>query len=145
MVGWTIVMLGIMVIGVVVVFKWKQRQADHIAYWQQQRQVEARTGEAASRLPDSVERRQKMAHAKASVERSHGELTAMRDVLGAVEKVDSEREVRLRDTDRSGIAYACKATTLSGIGSAHDAGGGRTARQGGESHARAQGAPRRSR
>src|SRR6266545_1119270 len=75
MFGWTIVMLGIMVIGVVVVFKWKQRQADHIAYWQQQRQVEARTGEAASRLPDSVERRQKMAHAKASVERIDGELS----------------------------------------------------------------------
>jgi hypothetical protein len=77
MVGWTIVMIGIMVIGVVVVFKWKQRRAGHIAYWQQQRAVEQRKGEAASRLPDSLERRQKMDHAKASVERIDGELARL--------------------------------------------------------------------
>ena len=75
MVGWTIVMAGIMLIGIVVVFKWKQRQAGHIAYWQQQRAVEERHGEAASQLPDSPERRQKMDHAKASVARIDGELS----------------------------------------------------------------------
>ena len=77
MVGWTIIITGIILIGVVVVFKWKQRQAGHIAYWQQQRAVEERKGEAASRLPDSVERRQKMDHAKASVERIDGELSRL--------------------------------------------------------------------
>jgi 6-phosphogluconate dehydrogenase (decarboxylating) len=77
MVGWTIGMLGIMLIGVVVVFKWKQRQAGHIAYWQQQRAVEQRKGEAASQLPDSQERCQKMDHAKASVERIDGELSRL--------------------------------------------------------------------
>ena len=77
MVGWIVVMTGIMLIGVVVVFKWKQRQAGHIAYWQQQRALEQRKGEAASRLPDSVERRQKMDHAKASVERIDGELSRL--------------------------------------------------------------------
>jgi hypothetical protein len=66
-----------MLIGVVVVFKWKQRTAGHIAYWQQQREVEERKGEAASRLPDSVERRQKMDRAKASVERIDGELARL--------------------------------------------------------------------
>jgi hypothetical protein len=35
MVGWTVMIIGIMLIGVVVVFKWKQRAAGHIAYWQQ--------------------------------------------------------------------------------------------------------------
>ena len=60
MVGWTVVMARIMLIGIVVVFKWKQRHAGHIAYWQQQWAVEKRKGEAASRLPDSPERRQKM-------------------------------------------------------------------------------------
>jgi hypothetical protein len=65
MVGWIIVMTGIILIGVVVVLKRKQRQAGHIAYWQQQREVEQRKGEAASRRPDSLERRQKMDHAKA--------------------------------------------------------------------------------
>jgi hypothetical protein len=75
MVGWIVLMTGIVLIGVVVVFKWKQRQAGHIAYWQQQRAVEQRKGEAASRLPDSIERRQKMDHAKASVERIDGELS----------------------------------------------------------------------
>jgi hypothetical protein len=34
MVGWTIVIAGIMLIGVMVVFQWKQRQAGHIADWQ---------------------------------------------------------------------------------------------------------------
>ena len=77
MVGWTIGMLGIMLIGIVVVFKWKQRQAGHLAYWQQQRAVEQRKGEAASQLPDSLERRQKMDHAKASVERIDGELSRL--------------------------------------------------------------------
>jgi hypothetical protein len=77
MVGWTIVMAGIILIGIVVVFKWKQRQAGHIAYWQQQRAVEQRKGEAASQLPDSQERRQKMDHAKASVERIDGELSRL--------------------------------------------------------------------
>jgi hypothetical protein len=77
MVGWIVVMTGIMLIGVVVVFKWKQRQAGHIAYWQQQREFERRKGEAASRLADSVERRQKMDHAKARVERIDGELSRL--------------------------------------------------------------------
>jgi hypothetical protein len=60
MVGWTIVMAGIMLIGVVVIFKRKQRQAGHITYWQQQREIEQRKGEAASQQPDSQARRQKM-------------------------------------------------------------------------------------
>jgi hypothetical protein len=77
MVGWTILMIGIMLIGVVVVCKWKQRQAGHIAYWQQQREVEQRKGEAASRLPDTLERHQKMDHAKASMERIDGELSRL--------------------------------------------------------------------
>jgi hypothetical protein len=77
MVGWTIVMIGIMLIGVVVVFKWKQHRAGHIAYWQQQREVEQRKGETASRLPDSLERRQTMDHAKASVEHIDGELSRL--------------------------------------------------------------------
>jgi hypothetical protein len=77
MVGWIIVMTGIILIGVVVIFKRKQRQAGHIAYWQQQREVEQRKGEAASRRPDSLERRQKMDHAKASVERIDGELSRL--------------------------------------------------------------------
>jgi hypothetical protein len=77
MVGWTIVMIGLMLIGVVVVFKWKQRQAGYIAYWQQQRVIEERKGEAASQRPDSVERRQKMDYAKASVERIDGELSRL--------------------------------------------------------------------
>ena len=77
MVGWTIVMAGIMLIGVVVIFKRKQRRTGHIAYWQQQREVEQRKGEAASRLPDSPEQRQKMDHAKASVERIDGELSRL--------------------------------------------------------------------
>jgi type VI protein secretion system component VasK len=84
MVGWTIVMIGIMLIGVVVVFTWKQRQAGRIAYWQQQRAVEERKGEAASRLPDSVEQRRKMDHAKASVERIDGELSRLTGSQGAV-------------------------------------------------------------
>jgi hypothetical protein len=77
MVVWTIVMAGIILIGVVVIFKRKQRRAGHIAYWQQQREVEQRKGEAASRLPDSLERRQKMNHSKASVERIDGELSRL--------------------------------------------------------------------
>ncbi len=66
-----------MLIGLVVVFKWKRRQAGHIAYWQQQRAVEQRKGEAASQLPDSLKRRQRMDHAKASVERIDGELSRL--------------------------------------------------------------------
>jgi hypothetical protein len=78
MVGWPIVMIGIVLIGiVVVVFKRRQRQADHISYWQQQRQVEQRKGEAASRLANSLEGRQKMANAKASMERIDGELSRL--------------------------------------------------------------------
>jgi hypothetical protein len=77
MISWTIVIAGIILIGVVVVFKWKQRQAGHIAYWQQQREVEWRKGETASRQPDSPDRRQKMDHAKASVERIDGELSRL--------------------------------------------------------------------
>ncbi len=77
MVGWTIVMTGIILIGVVVIFKWKQRKAGHIAYWQQQRDVEQRKGEAAAQLPDSPERRQKMDIAKASVARIDGELSRL--------------------------------------------------------------------
>ena len=77
MVSWIIVMAGIILIGLVVVFKWKRRQAGHIAYWQRQREVEQRKGEAASQLPDSLERRQRMDHAKASVERIDGELSRL--------------------------------------------------------------------
>jgi hypothetical protein len=77
MVGWTIVIIGIVLIGVVVNFKWKQRRAGHTAYWQQQRVIEQRKGEAASQRPDSVERRQKMDHAQASLERIDGELSRL--------------------------------------------------------------------
>ena len=84
MVGWTIVMVGIVLIGVVVIFKRKQRQAGHIAYWQQQREVEQRKGEAASRLPDSLERRQKMDNAQASMERIDGELSRLTGSKGSV-------------------------------------------------------------
>ena len=77
MVGWSLVIVGIILIGVVVVFKRKQRQAGHIAYWQQQRAVEEHKGEAASRLPDAVERRQKLDHAQASVARIDGELSRL--------------------------------------------------------------------
>ena len=77
MVGWTIVMIGIMLIGVVVVFTWKHRQAGHLAYWQQQRAIEERTGEAASRRPDAVERRHTMDHAKARLARIDGELSRL--------------------------------------------------------------------
>ena len=77
MVVWTIVMAGIVLIGVVIIFKRKQRQADHVAYWQQQREVEQRKGEAASQQPDSQARRQKMDQAKASVERIDGELSRL--------------------------------------------------------------------
>ena len=84
MVVWTIVMAGIILIGIVVIFKRKQRQADHIAYWQQQRAVEQRKGEAASQQPDSPARRQKMDQAKASVERIDGELSRLAGSKGAV-------------------------------------------------------------
>jgi hypothetical protein len=77
MLGWTIVMIGIMLIGVVVVFKWKQRQAGYVAYWQQQRAIEERKGVAVSQRPDSEERRQKMDQAKASVDRIDGELSRL--------------------------------------------------------------------
>ena len=70
-------MAGIMLIGGVVIFKRTQRQADHSAYWQQQREVEPRKGEAASRRPDALERRQTMDHAKASVARIDGELSRL--------------------------------------------------------------------
>jgi hypothetical protein len=77
MVVWTILMAGIILIGAVVIFKRKQRRADHIAYWQQQREVEQRKGEAALQQPDSQARRQKMDQAKASVERIDGELSRL--------------------------------------------------------------------
>jgi hypothetical protein len=84
MVVWTIVMAGIILIGVVVIFKRKQRRADHIAYWQQQREVEQRKGEAASQQPDSQARRQKMDHAQASVARIDGELSRLAGSKGSV-------------------------------------------------------------
>src|SRR6266540_4532077 len=84
MVGWTLVMTGIILIGVVVVFKWKQRKAGHIAYWQKEREFEQRKGEAASRLADSLERRQNMDHAKARVERLDGELSRLTGSQGSV-------------------------------------------------------------
>lgn len=94
MVGWTIVLTAIIltgiVTGVVAVFMWKQREAGHIAYWQQQRAVEQRKGEAASRLPDSLERRQKMDHARASVERINGELSRLTRSQGSVAHHASE-------------------------------------------------------
>ena len=84
MVVWTIVMAGIILIGVVVLFKRKQRRADHIAYWQEQREVEHRKGEAASQQPDSPARRQKMDQATASVARIDGELSRLAGSKGAV-------------------------------------------------------------
>jgi hypothetical protein len=84
MVVWTIVLAGIMLIGVVVLFKRKQRQADHMAYWQQQREVEQRKGETASQQPDSAARQQKMDQAKASVERIDGELSRLAGSKGSV-------------------------------------------------------------
>jgi hypothetical protein len=84
MVVWTIVMVGIMLIGVVVIFKRKQRRADHIAYWQQQREVEQRKGEAASQQPDSSARRQKMDQSTASVARIDGELSRLTGSKGSV-------------------------------------------------------------
>lgn len=78
MIGWTMVLAGIFLIGIVVVFFMrKQRKTGHIAYWQQQREFEQRKGEVASQLPDSLERRQKMDNAKASVERIDGELVRL--------------------------------------------------------------------
>jgi hypothetical protein len=85
MVVWTIVMVGILLIGLVVVFKRKRRQADHIAYWQQQREVEQRKGEAASQQPDSQARRQKMDQAQASVARIDGELSRLTGSKGSVD------------------------------------------------------------
>jgi hypothetical protein len=84
MVVWTIVIAGIILIGVVVIFKRKQRQADHIAYWQQQREIEQRKGAAASQQPDSPARRQKIDQAKASVERIDGELSRLAGSKGSV-------------------------------------------------------------
>ena len=77
MVVWTIVMAGVILIGVVVIFKRKQRRADHIAYWKEQREVEQRKGAAASQQPESQARLQKMDQAKASVERIDGELSRL--------------------------------------------------------------------
>jgi hypothetical protein len=84
MVVWTIVMAGIALIGVVVIFKRKQRQADHLAYWQQQREIEQRKGDTASQQPDSPARRQKMDQAQASVERIDGELSRLVGAKGSV-------------------------------------------------------------
>jgi len=84
MVVWTIVIAGIILIGIVVIFKRKQRQADHIAYWHQQREVEQRKGETASQQPDSPARRQKMDQAQASVERIDGELSRLAGSKGSV-------------------------------------------------------------
>jgi hypothetical protein len=85
MVGWIIVMAGLMLIGMVVVIKRKQRQAGHLAYWQQQREVEQRKAEAAARLPESQARRQKMDHAQASVARIDAELSRLTGSKAAVE------------------------------------------------------------
>jgi len=68
---------GIMLIGAMVVFQWKQRQAGHIACWQQQREGEQRKGDAASRRSDSQERHQNLDHAKASVEGIDSELSRL--------------------------------------------------------------------
>jgi hypothetical protein len=84
MVVWTIVMAGIVLIGVVIIFKRKQRQADHLAYWQQQREFEQRKGEVASQQPDSQARQQKMDQAQASVERIDGELSRLAGSKGSV-------------------------------------------------------------
>jgi hypothetical protein len=84
MLGWTIVMMGITLIGVMVISTWKQRRAGHIAYWQQHQKVEQRKGEAASRLPDPLERHQPMDHAKASVVRIDGELPRLARSKGPV-------------------------------------------------------------
>jgi hypothetical protein len=86
MVVWTVVMAGIILIGVVVVLKRKQRQAGHIAYWRQQREVEQRKGETASQLPESPERCQKMEQAKASVERIDDELSRLTGSKAAVDR-----------------------------------------------------------
>jgi len=77
MVGWTIVMIGIILTVVVVVFMRKQRKAVRIAYWRKQRDVEQQKGEAAARLPESPERSQKMDNAKWSVKRIDGELSRL--------------------------------------------------------------------
>lgn len=78
MVGWTIVMIaGIILTVVVVVFMRKHRKAGHVAYWQKQREVEQRKGEAASRQPESLARSQKMDNVKSSVERIDGELSRL--------------------------------------------------------------------
>jgi hypothetical protein len=84
MVVWTIVIAGILLIGVVVIFKRRQRQADHVAYWQQQREIELRKGDSASQQPDSEARRQKMDQAKAGVERIDGELSRLGGSKGSV-------------------------------------------------------------
>jgi hypothetical protein len=84
MMVWTLVMAGIVLIGVVVIFKRKQRQGDHIAYWQQQREIEQRKGEVALQQPDSEARRQKVDQAKASVERIDGELSRLVGAKGSV-------------------------------------------------------------
>jgi hypothetical protein len=84
MMVWTMVMAGVILIGVVVIFKRKQRRADHIAYWQQQREVEQRKGVAASQQPDSQARRQKMDQAEASVARIDGELSRLAGSKGSV-------------------------------------------------------------
>jgi hypothetical protein len=84
MVIWTIVMVGILLIGVVVVLKRKQRRAGHIAYWQQQREVEQRKGDAALQQPESQARRQKMDQAQASVARIDGELSRLTGSKGSV-------------------------------------------------------------
>lgn len=84
MVVWTIVMAGIILIGVVIIFMRKQRQADHIAYWQQQREIEQRKGESASQQPDSAARQQKMDQAKAGMERIDGELSRLAGSKGSV-------------------------------------------------------------
>jgi hypothetical protein len=84
MVGWTLVMIGIMLIGIVVVCKWTPRQAGHTASWQQARAVEQRKGEAASQLPASLERCHTMDHAKARVARIDGELSRLTGSQGSV-------------------------------------------------------------
>jgi hypothetical protein len=80
MVGWSIVMGGIMLIGV----SGNNARGGHIVYWQQQRQVEQRRGEAASWRPDCVESRQTLDSAIASMECIDSELSRLAGSKGSV-------------------------------------------------------------
>jgi hypothetical protein len=94
-------MTGIMLTGVV--FKWEQRQAGHIAYWQQQRAVEQRKGEAASQLSDTLERHQAIDHAKGSMECIDGELSRLTGSQGqSVTTPQQPRRAHLDETRLGG-------------------------------------------